>query len=67
MFTDLILAIFHHLLMFTLVAVLVAEIMLIRPEMTTAHVHRVGQLDAAYGAVAGLILVVGFSRVCFGR
>jgi putative membrane protein len=66
MLTDLILAILHHLLMFTLVAVLVAEIMLVRPEITTAHLRRVEQLDAAYGAAAGLILVVGFGRVFLG-
>ncbi len=66
MTTDLLLAIGHHLLMFTLVVVLVMEIMLIRPEMTSAHVRRVGRLDIAYGATAGLILVVGFSRVFFG-
>ncbi len=66
MTTDLVLAIGHHLLMFALLALLIMEMMLIRPEMTSAHVGRVGRLDIAYGAVAGLILVVGFGRVFFG-
>src|SRR3990172_5678297 len=66
MLTDLMLAIGHHLLMFAIVVVLVAEMMLVRPEMTAAQVVRVGRLDIAYGAIAGLILVVGFGRVFFG-
>jgi putative membrane protein len=64
--TDLVLAIGHHLLMFALVTVLVMKMMLIRPEMTSAHVTRVGRLDIAFGAIAGLILVVGFARVFYG-
>jgi putative membrane protein len=66
MMTDLVLAIAHHLLMFSLLAVLVMELMLIRPEMTSAHVTRVGRLDIAYGAIAGAILIVGFARVFYG-
>ncbi len=66
MTTDLLLAIAHHLLMFSLLAVLVMEMMLVRPEMTSAHVMRVGRLDIAYGALAGAILVIGFARVFYG-
>ena len=66
MVSDLILAIGHHLLMFALVAVLVMELMLVRPEMTSAHVARVARLDIAYGALAGAILAVGVARVVFG-
>ncbi len=66
MLTDLILAIGHHLLMFALLAVLVMEMMLVRPGMSAAQVARVAGLDIAYGVIAGLILVVGFSRVFFG-
>lgn len=66
MLTDLILAILHHLLMFALVAILVAEIMLLRPEITDAQVRRIAALDVAYGTAAGLILVIGFARVFFG-
>lgn len=66
MLTDLILAIFHHLLMFSLLAVLVMEIMLVRPGLSTAQLRRVSALDSSYGGIAGLILVVGFLRVFFG-
>lgn len=66
MLTDLILAIAHHLLIFALVAVLVMEMMMIRPEMSTSQVLRVGRLDIAYGAIATLIVVVGFGRVFYG-
>ena len=66
MLTDLLLTIAHHLLIFALVAVLVMEIMLIRPEMSTTQVLRVGRLDIAYGAIATLIIVVGFGRVFLG-
>jgi len=66
MLTDLLLAIAHHLLVFSLVAVLVMEIMLVRPGMTTAQILRIGRIDMIYGAIAGLIVVIGFSRVFFG-
>lgn len=66
MLTDLILAIAHHLLIFSLVAVLVMELTMIRPEMSNAQVLRVGRLDIAYGAIATLIVIVGFGRVFFG-
>lgn len=66
MLTDLLLAIVHHLLMFTLVAVLVMEIVTVRPGMGTAQLLRLGRLDGIYGGAAGLILAVGFCRVFFG-
>jgi putative membrane protein len=66
MATDLLLAIAHHLLIFALVAVLAAETVLVRPGLTGNALIRLGGLDRAYGMLAGLILVVGFSRVFFG-
>ncbi len=66
MATDLVLAIFHHLLMFTLAAALAAETVLVRPGLAGGAVMRLGRIDRVYGLVAGLILVVGFSRVFFG-
>jgi putative membrane protein len=59
---DLVLAILHHLLVFGLLAILTAELMLVRRGMDAAATRRVGAIDIAYGAVAGLILVVGFAR-----
>ena len=64
--TDLILAIAHHLLIFSVLAVLVMELMTARPDISTAQLLRLGRLDAAYGIVATLILVVGFGRVFLG-
>lgn len=59
---DLVLAVLHHLLVFGLLAILTAELVLVRRGMDLATVRRVGALDIAYGAVAGLILLVGFAR-----
>ncbi len=66
MTTDLLLAIAHHLLIFALVAVLAAETVLVRPGLTGNALARLGGLDRAYGILAGLIIIVGFSRVFFG-
>ncbi|HET7717528.1 MAG TPA: DUF2214 family protein [Bauldia sp.] len=63
---DTILAIAHHLLMFALLAVLVMELTLVRPGIDAAGLARIGGLDLSYGAVAGLILAVGFARVFLG-
>ena len=66
MLTDLLLAIAHHVLIFLLAGVLVAELMLVRPRMTTADALRVARIDIAFGVLATLILIVGFGRVYFG-
>jgi putative membrane protein len=63
---DLVLAILHHLLVFALAGLLAAELALLRPSVGGATLKVLGGLDAAYGATAVLILVVGFSRVFFG-
>lgn len=59
---DLALAILHHLIVFSLVSVVFAELMMVRLGMDAAAVMRVAALDAWYGVLAGLILVVGFLR-----
>ena len=64
--TDVLLAIGHHLLIFAILAVLVMELMLARPEMTADQLRRLGRLDIVYGALATAILIVGFGRVFFG-
>jgi putative membrane protein len=66
MTTDFLLAVAHHLLIFALVAVLAAETVLVRPGLNGNAIVRLGGLDRAYGLLAGLILIVGFSRVFFG-
>lgn len=59
---DLVLAIAHHLLVFGLFGILFAEFMLVRQDMDLTAVRRVSTIDLGYGALAGLIVVVGFAR-----
>jgi putative membrane protein len=63
---DLILEFAHHLSVFSLIAIVAAEFVLIVPGLGGAALARVGRLDSAYGGVATLIIVVGFLRVFFG-
>ena len=62
---DLVLAIAHHLLIFALFGVLAAELVLVRRGMGVDAVRRVASIDLYYGLLAGLIVVVGFSRAIF--
>lgn len=60
---DLVLAILHHILAFGLVAMLMAESVLVKPGMTGETARRVAGLDAGYGAASVLLILVGFARV----
>ena len=60
------LAIAHHLAIFGVFAVLVAEWVIVRPGIDAADVHRLGHVDAAYGALAALVLGAGVARVVWG-
>jgi putative membrane protein len=62
---DLLLAMAHHLLIFALFGILFAELVLVRRGMDAQAVARVGAIDIWYGVLAGLIIVVGFSRAIF--
>ena len=62
---DLVLAILHHVFVFALFGVLFAEFVMVRHGMDAAAAARVVPIDAWYGALAGLILIVGFSRAIF--
>jgi len=64
--TDLLLALAHHLLVFTIAAVLAAELALLGRPMSAPALRRVSSLDAAYGMAAMLILLIGFGRVFQG-
>ena len=66
MLTDLLLAALHHLLVFALIAMLVAESTLLRGTLDATTLNRVARLDAGYGAAAGLLLVAGLLRVFYG-
>ena len=62
---DLVLAILHHLIVFSLVATAFVELVNVRRGMDAAAVRRVAAIDVWYGILAGLIVVVGFSRAIF--
>ena len=62
---DLSLAVAHHLLIFGLFGVLFAELAMVRQGLTAAAALGVARLDLWYGVLAGLILIVGFSRAAF--
>ena len=63
---DLLLAILHHFLVFSLAGMLAAEFALVRPGLSGASLGLLGRIDGAYGGVAMAIIVVGICRVLFG-
>lgn len=63
---DLILAILHHFLVFSLAGLLAAELVLVRPGLGGSSLGLLGRIDAAYGGVAGAVIVIGICRVIFG-
>ncbi|WEK04167.1 MAG: DUF2214 family protein [Candidatus Devosia phytovorans] len=63
---DLILASAHHLAVFALVALFAAEFALFRPGLSGQRIGQLAKIDAAYGGVAGLVIIVGIVRVIFG-
>jgi putative membrane protein len=62
---DLSLAIGHHLLIFALFGVLTAELVLVRPSLDQSTITRTARIDLWYGILAGVIVVVGFTRAIF--
>lgn len=63
---DLWLAIAHHVLVFGLAGMLMAEMVLVRPGMSAQDAAKVARLDAGYGATAVLVIVAGVLRVAYG-
>jgi putative membrane protein len=64
---DLILAGLHHLAVFTLVGVFAAEFAVLRSGLEGRRLGQLSALDRAYGATAGIVVVVGIVRVIFGN
>ena len=58
----LLLAIVHHLLVFTLAGILAFEIGTVSVNMQGSEIQRVGRVDLWYGILAGVIIIVGFLR-----
>lgn len=63
---NLIFACAHHLAVFTLVGLFAAEFALLRPGLSGQRIGQLARIDAAYGGVAGLVIVVGILRVWLG-
>lgn len=62
----LLLACAHHLAVFSLVAIFAAELALLRPGLSGARLGQLAGVDAGYGAVAAVVVLVGVLRVWFG-
>jgi putative membrane protein len=63
---DLLLAILHHFLVFSLAGLLAAELVLLRPGLSGPNLSLLGRIDGAYGGIALAVIVVGVCRVIFG-
>ena len=63
---DLVLASAHHLAVFSLVGLFAAEFAMLRPGLAGPRIGQLARIDAAYGAMAGLVIVIGIVRVIFG-
>ena len=63
---DAVLASLHHLFVFSLVAVLFAELVLASGPPEPLRLAQLGRLDRAYGGLAGGVLAAGFLRAVFG-
>ncbi len=63
---DLLLAILHHFLVFSLAGLIAAELALLRPGLSGSNLGLLGRIDGAYGGVAAAVVVVGICRVLFG-
>jgi putative membrane protein len=64
--TDFVLASLHHLLVFGLVAMLVAEAVLLRGAFDRGVLQRLAGIDRGYGICAMLLIVVGIGRIVYG-
>ena len=66
MWRDFLLASTHHVLVVGLVAMLAAQMALLRDAPSATAVQRLSRLDRGYGGIAGLLLVIGLLRVFRG-
>jgi len=63
---DLVLAVVHHLLAFSLAAALAAEAALVWRQPSHDTLKRLPSVDLAFGILAVLIIIIGTCRVFFG-
>jgi putative membrane protein len=64
--TDLVLAILHHILAFSLAGIVAAEFVLVHGALPPQAVGRLVRIDRHYGIIALLIILVGIGRVVWG-
>ena len=62
---DLSLAVLHHLLIFSIAAIIAAEATVLHWNVGSAQVRFLPRLDAHYGVMAGVVVIVGFARAIF--
>src|SRR6267154_6620894 len=62
---DLLLAIVHHVLIFGIFGILSAELMAVRPDMSSATALRIASIDSLYGIFAAAVVIIGFCRAIF--
>jgi len=55
----------HHIAAFTLVGALAAEVAIFKPPLTLSQARRLQITDLIFGAAAGVLLVVGLTRVVY--
>jgi putative membrane protein len=66
MWLDAILAYLHYIAIFTLVAFLVVQLVLVKRPLDAATVRLLGRLDIGYFVGAMAVLVTGFLRAIYG-
>lgn len=66
MWTDFLLASLHHVLVFSLFAILAVEIVYAKPGMSADTLRRVAKVDGLYGGVSLAVIIVGFLRAIYG-
>ncbi|MCU0869155.1 MAG: DUF2214 family protein [Burkholderiales bacterium] len=66
MWTDALLAILHHVAVFTLEGLLVVEVLLLATPLTERALARLGRVDALYGLAAIAVVAAGLARVFAG-
>lgn len=64
--TGLLLATAHHIVVFTMAAILIVQIALVRPGISAEQVVRLRRLDGIFGSLIALVLIVGFLQISYG-
>ncbi|TYR29616.1 DUF2214 family protein [Mesorhizobium microcysteis] len=63
---DLVLAVLHHLLVFTIVAIFAIQMTIVRPGLAAGGIARLARFDGAYGGLSMAVIAVGFGRAIWG-